>query len=137
MKVLDHIETDGDQKFRSANSRALADLYPKAYEYARAVNAALLNWTEGAALALIEHGCDNGLDVWRRLCNRYIPWADDLQNLLMEELMLLKPVSEQEIDSLFIEIKTIMEWYIKADSNVESMNAKWVRAALVRTCQRR
>ena len=30
--------------------------------------------------------------------------------------MLLKPVSEQEIDSLFIEIERIMEWYIKADS---------------------
>lgn len=102
LKILDHIETYGDQKFTSANLRALAGIYPKAYEYARAVNAALLNWMEGAAQGLIEHGCENGLDAWRRLYNRCVPGADDLQNLLMEELMLLKPVSEQEIDSLFI-----------------------------------
>ena len=46
--------------------------------------------------------------------------------------MLLKPVSEQEVDSLFAEVERIMEWYAKADINGESMNAKWVRAALVK-----
>ena len=56
LKILDHIETYGDQKFTSANLRALADLYHKAYEYARAVNVALLNWIEGAAQGLVEHG---------------------------------------------------------------------------------
>ena len=61
-----------------------------------------------------------------------MPGADDLQNFLMEELLFLKPVSEQEIDSLFIEVKRIMEWYIKADTNGENMNVKWVRAALIK-----
>lgn len=46
--------------------------------------------------------------------------------------MLLKPVGEQEVDSLFAEVERIMEWYIKTDANGESMNAKWVRAALVK-----
>ena len=132
LKILDSIEIYGEQKFTNTNLRALSEIYPKAYEYARAVNAALLNWTEGAAQGLVEHGCDNGLDAWRRLYNRYIPGADDLQNLLMEELMLLKPVTEQEIDTLFIEVERIMEWYIKADSKGESMNTKWVRAALIK-----
>ena len=49
----------------------------------------------------MEHGCDNGLDAWRRLYNRYIPGTDDLQSLFMEELMDLKPVSQQEVDSPF------------------------------------
>lgn len=29
-----------------------------------------------------------------------------------------------------------MEWYIKADSNGESVNAKWVRAALIKNLQK-
>ena len=72
----------------------MADIYPKAYEYARAVQAALLNWTEGAAHGLVEHGCDNGFDAWRRLCNRCIPGAEDLHNLLVAELMTLKFVTD-------------------------------------------
>ena len=76
------------------------------------MNAALLNWTDGAAQGLVEHGCENGLDAWRRLYNRYIPGAEDLQGVLMEEL-----VNIQEIDSSFTEIERITEWYIKADSN--------------------
>lgn len=132
LKIFDHVETYGDNKFTAANLRALYDFYLKAYEYARAIQAALLNWTEGAAQGIIEHGCENGLGAWRRLYNRYIPGADDFQNPLMEEFMLLKPVSEQEVDSVFLEVERIMEWYIKADINGESMNAKWVRAALIK-----
>ena len=81
---------------------------------------------------MVEHGCDNGLDAWRRLYNRYIPAAEDVQNLPMEELMMLKQIAEQEIDNLFIEIERLTEWYIKADGQGEAMNAKWVRAALIK-----
>ena len=76
LKILDHVETYGDEQFSGANLRALSDLYPKLYEYARAVQAALLNWTEGAAQGLVEHGCENGLDARRRSYNRCIPGAD-------------------------------------------------------------
>ena len=132
LKFLDHVEIYGDTKFTNVNLRALYDVYPKAYEYARAIYAALLNWIGGAAQGVVEHGCDNGFDAWRRLCNRYIPGVDDLQNLFMEELMLLLPVSEQEIDGFFTEVERIMEWHTKTDVNGQSMNAKWVRAALVK-----
>ena len=126
------METYGDDKFSNIHLETLADVYPKAYEYARAVQAALLNWTEGAAHGLVEHGCDNGLDAWRRLCNRYIPGAEDLQNLFMEELMILKPVSEHEVDSIFIEVERIMEWYTKTSSQGDTMNNNWVRVALLK-----
>ena len=92
LKILDHIETYGETKLTNVKLKALADIYRKTYEYARAINAALLTWIEGAAHGLVEHGCDNGLDAWRRLCNRYIPAAEDRQNLLMEELMMLKGI---------------------------------------------
>ena len=132
LTILDHVESYGDEKFSNIHAKALADVYPKAYEYARAVQAALLNWTEGAAHGLVEHGCDNVLDAWRRLYNRYIPGAKDLQNLFMEELMTLKPVSESEVDSIFIEVERIMEWYTKTSSQGDTMNNKWVRAALLK-----
>lgn len=133
LKILDHVESCGDNKFIATNLKALYDVYPKAYEYARAVYAALLNWTEGAAQGLVEHGCENGFDAWRRLYNRFILGAHDLQNLLREELMSFKPASEQQVDSLFTEVERTMEWYIKTDVNGESMNVKCVRAALVKS----
>ena len=58
--------------------------------------------------------------------------AEDLQNLPLEELMNLKHVIEGEIESLFMEIERITEWHTKADGKGESMNNKWVRAALVK-----
>ena len=131
LKILDHVESHGDTKFTHANLRALSDIYPKSYEYARAVNAALFNWTEDVAQGMVEHGCDNGLGAWRRVYHQYIPGAEDLQHLQLEELMSLKPLNHNEIDSLFTEIERIMEWYIKADADGESMNNKWVRAAFI------
>ena len=136
LTILDHIDTYGDNRFATIKLKALADVYPNAYEYALAVNAALLTWTEGAVHGLVEHGCDNGLEAWRRLYNRYLPAAEDLQNLLMEELMILKPVTEQDIDNLSIDIGRLIEWYIKADSQGEAMNANWVRAAFIKNLPR-
>lgn len=112
------METYGDTKFTNIKLKALSEVNPKAYEYSRPIQAALLNWTDGAAQGMVEHGCDNGLDAWRRFYHRYIPGAEDLQNLLLKELMNLKPVIEGNIHSLFMEIKRIMEWYIKADRGI-------------------
>ena len=132
LKILDHVETYGDKRFTEAKLQALAEMYPKAYEYARAANAALLNWIEGAAHGLVDHGCENVLDAWRRLYNRYIPAAEDFQSLFMEELMMLKPVSEAEVDALFTEVERLTEWYIKTDSKGEATKAQWVRTALIK-----
>lgn len=43
LNILDHVESYGDNKFIVVNIKTLHDLYPKAYEYARAVSVALLN----------------------------------------------------------------------------------------------
>ena len=116
LNILDHVETYGDDKFMSIHLRALTDGCPRVYEYVRVVNVALLNLTGGVAQGVVEHGCDNGLDAWRRLCSRCIPGAEDLQHLFMEELILLKPVNVSEVDVLFSEVERLTEWYIKIDS---------------------
>lgn len=51
---------------------------PKAEEFNRAVDAALLNWISGIAKGLVQHNVANGLDAWRKLYHRYIPLASDL-----------------------------------------------------------
>ena len=124
LHILDHVESYGDTEFIDKNLRTLSYIYPRSYECARTVNAALLNWTEGVAHGMVEHGCDNGLDAWRRLCHRYVPGAEDLQHLLLEELLNLKPVNDTELDSLFTEIERIMGLHIKADAKGESTNNK-------------
>ena len=53
----------------------------KIYEYSRVIKVAFMHWTGGAAKGLIQHDVDNGLDVWRKLCHRHVPLADDLRNI--------------------------------------------------------
>lgn len=133
LKILDHVEPYGDHRFTNTNLRALSDIYPTSYEYARAVNASLLNWMEGVAQGMVEHGCDNGLGAWRRLYHRYFPGADDSQHLPLDELMSLKQLNDNEVDLLFMGIERPMGWYIKVCAEGESMNNKWVRAALIKS----
>ena len=55
-----------------------------------------------------------GLDAWRKLYYRYVPLAEDLQNILIRELIALKPVTEQEVDNLFADVERITELYVRA-----------------------
>ena len=70
------------------------------------------------------------MDAWRKLCNRYIPLAEDLQNISIRELMAIKQVNEAEVDSLFAEIERIIEQYTKS-GETEPMQEKWVKAAIM------
>ena len=63
--------------------------------------------------------------------NKYVPLADDLQNILIRQLMSIKPVAEQDIDSMFDEIERIRELYIKAGSDDEPLCEKWFKAAIL------
>ena len=55
----------------------------------------------------------NGFDAWRKLYHRYVPLAEDLQNISIQELMCLKPVGEGDVDTLFNEVERITDLYIK------------------------
>ena len=73
----------------------------------------------------------NGLDAWRKFYNKYAPLAGDLQNILTQELLTLKPASETEIDTVLNEIERITELYVKAGP-VDDLSEKWIKAAVLK-----
>ena len=106
-------------------------MYPKVAEFETAIKAALLNWTSGVVNNMIKYGVLNGFDVWRTLHHKYVLLAEDLQNILNQELMAFKHVSENEIDTLFNEIDRITDFYVKAGFAGE-LSDKWIRAAILK-----
>ena len=131
LEILDIVEKFGKRIFTTAHLKELKKKRPKAYQYDRAVNAALLNWTGGIAQGLVRFGTQGGLDAWRKLYNKYIPLAEDMQGILIRQLMSIKPVAESEVDGLFDEVERIRELYIKAGSAEEPMCERWVKAAIM------
>ena len=130
LDILDDVEQFGDDKVTKQDLRELANKYPKVYQYDRAVRFALLNYTTGVAHARIKYGVEGGRDAWRKLYNRYVPLADDLQNILIRELIAVKQVAETEVDNLFSEVERIIELYIKAGES-DVLQDKWVKAVIL------
>ena len=130
LTILDEVEKYGDEPFDNDRLLALIEQYPKATEYNLAIQNVLENYTTDIAEGMIRYGVYNGFDAWRRLFHHYVPMADDLQQILIQELYDLKPVSENEVDKLFNEIQRISEWYIR--SGTEAMAEKWLVAAVKR-----
>lgn len=114
--ILDGVETFGKKAFTNTQLEELRHQCPKAVQYDRAIEAALLNWTSGIAQGFVRHGAQGGLDAWRKVCNKYIPLADDMQNILIRKFMAIKPVSEVDVDNLFDEVERMRELYLKAGS---------------------
>ena len=131
LTILDKVEKMGGATFTNEVLAELTTKYPKAGEWNRAIQAALLNWTNGIAKGLVQHNVHNGFDAWRKLYNRYIPLASDLQDLLIRELYDLKPVTESEIDGLFDEIARIKDLYIKAGPS-DDLSDRWIKSAVLR-----
>ena len=67
-----------------------------------------------------------GVDAWRKLYNRYVPMAEDLQNIFIRELMALKPVNDANVDDFFQEVERIRELYARAGSQDGGLLEKWV-----------
>ena len=132
LEILDSVEKYGAMKFDNEKLKILTSKYHKVSEYNRAIKSLLLNYTTGIAKGMVEHGVENGLDAWRRLYHHYIPLAEDLKKILMQELYALKPVTENEIDSLFMEVERITELYLKASITEDPMLEQWVMAAILR-----
>ena len=61
----------------------------------------------------------------------YMPLADDLQNILIRQLMSIRPFNEGDMGSLFDEIERIRELCIKAGSDEEPMSERWPKAAIL------
>ena len=55
----------------------------------------------GIAQSIVKYGVEGGFDAWRRFDNRYVPVAENLQNINIRELMALRSVSEANVDDVF------------------------------------
>lgn len=124
------MEQSGDVKVTKEDLRDLVAQYLELYQYDRAVKFASLNYTTGVAHGRVKYGFEGGLDAWRKLYHRYVPLADDLQNIPIRELIVLKPVAETDVDNLFSEVERITELYIKVGES-DLLQEKWVKAAIL------
>ena len=131
LELLDLVEKRGKYKVSKQLLINIAKEYPKIYEYDRSIKATLLNWASGVAQGLVKHDTEGGLDAWRKLYHKYVPSADDLQNIIIRQLMSIRQVGEADVDSLFDEIECIRELYVKAGSDEEPMNERWLKAAVL------
>ena len=113
IQILEDVERYGAQPYDKDKFAALAQQCPRAYEYNVAIQNVLENYTTDIAEGMVRYGIHNGFDAWRRLFHHYVPLADDLQQLFIQELFELKPVDEHNVDKLFNDIQRISEWYIK------------------------
>lgn len=135
LDVLDHIESFGGEKLTNNYLANRSKQRHKVYEYSRVIKVALMNWTSGVAKGLIKHGVDNGLDAWRKLYYKYVPLAEDLQNLLIQELMNVQIVTEADVDQIFVDIERIRDLYTKAGTDEDDSSDRWIRAAVLRKLQ--
>ena len=130
LKILHWVETFGKKTLTITHLSKLCLQCLKAKQYDRSIKAALLKWTAGVAQGLVKYGTQCGLDALRKLYNKYIPLAEDLQNIFIRQLMSLKPVNEGDVDGLFDEVERIRELYIKVGSDEEPMCERWLKAAV-------
>ena len=107
LHVLGKIEKLGVNKYTNEQLNELVKIYLEAIEVEIAITTALLNWTSGIANNMVRYGVCNGFDVWRKFCIKYVPFAEDLQNILIQEFMPLKFVNDNEFDAFFNEIERI------------------------------
>ena len=130
LKILDGVEALGPTKFTNSDLHTMITRYPKIKEFDTAIKSALLNWPTGTANNIIRHNVNNGLDAWRKLYNSYVPLAQDLQNILICELMPLKPMAENDIDSPFNEVERVTDLYVNAGS--DELSHKWIKDAILK-----
>ena len=123
--ILQDIEKYGDKPCDSSRLAALAEIGTKAYEYNAAIQIVLQTCTIDVVENMCRYGVHNGFDAWRKLYHHHVPLAEDLQEILIQELCELKPVSEADVDKLFVEIQRISEWYTRVGTHCMNVVALW------------
>ena len=129
LKVFDKLEKLGVNRYTNEQLDELVKIYPKVIEREIAIKIAFLNWTSGIASNMVRFGVCNGFDAWRTCYNKYVQLAEDLQTMLIQELTALKPVNDNELDTVFNEIERITYFYAKIGTS-ENFSDKWIRTAI-------
>ena len=111
--LLGNVETYGDKPYDHNKLMALAEQEPRAHEYSIAIQNVLETYTTDVARSMMRYGAHNGLDAWRKFYHHHVPLAEDLQQILIQELLDIKQVNEVDVGKLFSEMQRVSEWYIK------------------------
>ena len=107
LSILDEIEQVGDETLTKEDLNDLCNRYANAYQFDRAVRLVLFNYITGVAHGRVKVWVGGGLDEWRKLYNRYVQFAEDLENILIRELIALKPVTEDAAGSLLSVVERV------------------------------
>ena len=130
--LFTELEEAGASTIIKTQHKEMVQTYPRAAQCNRAILSALLNYTAGIARGMVEYGVENGLGAWRRLYHHYMPLADDVQHLFIQQLYVIIPVTENNIDGLFNKAETITELYASHGKAEDHMSEKWLKAAVTR-----
>ena len=98
--ILTWAEQRGDKQVTDRDLGRMENLIPKIWEFNRAVHAALKNWTEGDANKVVKYGANGGIDAWRRLYAECIPLAQTKQDIILIEILEVKPANDKNIRKL-------------------------------------
>ena len=86
LTIFERVETYGDKPHDNTTRAALAAHCSRAYEYQVAIHNVLEAYTIDIVEGMVRYGVHNGLDAWRTLYHHYVPLAEDLQQILIQEL---------------------------------------------------
>ena len=110
-KVLTWAENRGDRPIIDDISAKFEEKITNIWEYNRAIQAALRNWIEGDANKLVKYGSNGGTDAWRRLYAEYIPLAQTKQDIILTEIMDMKPVNDKNARKLLNRVEEFQYKY--------------------------
>ena len=130
--ILTEVEKWGGITFNDEQSEELARQCPKAAEYNRAIMSALFNYITSVAKGMVEYGVENGFEAWRRFYHHYLPFAEDLQQILFQDLYTFSFASEGNIDSLLNQMERITELYTTVGRPDAAISEKWINVAMFR-----
>lgn len=133
LTLLTEIEKNGSIVF--TNEKQLKEEIRQCPEVAqsnRAILTALLNYRAGIARGMVEYGVEHGLDAWRTFYHRYTPLAEDLHQLLIQELYALTLVTESTTDTLCNKVERIAELYARYGAAGDQISDEWIKAAVMR-----
>ena len=64
----------------------------KIWECNRRIHVVLKNGIGGSVTIFVKYGVNGGIDAWRELCADYIPMAQTKQDIILSDILELKPV---------------------------------------------
>ena len=132
LKIITEIGKKGSNVFIDEQLEEEIKQRPKVSQFNRAILTALLNYTAGIARGMVDYGVENGFDAWRKFYHHHMPLAEALQQLRIQELYAIRPVTENTIDSLLNKVERITELYTRHGAADDQISDKWIKAAVVR-----